>query len=253
MAIDFNVNEEDKKLTGGGSFFKFGLNQMYFTKIGIKEEVGRTPQLEIKYKPLNGDKEMNRWIYLNPDDGKVSQDTVNDRTKQLLSVVKWILLSLGVTREQIDAKNASLKSGTTLVEGIEAQLTLLPKDYPTKKLDVFMRYQYSIATGKTQTYLEIPNNMFGGHFICPAQSVVGEWKEVRDTEGLHYVDNAGNKHPFTRDNVFLEGAYGKQQGSTETKPKNTAFADVSAETWDKLETTPASKKDVDAAKADPWA
>jgi hypothetical protein len=88
----------------------------------------------------------------------------------------------------------------------------LPADYATKSLDIFLGYQWSIKGDNTQTYLEIPTKMKYGPFLCAAVTPTGKWSEVLDDNGsLSYVDEAGNKHPFTRNKWYMNSNYAKPQ------------------------------------------
>lgn len=97
-------------------------------------------------------------------------------------------------------------------EGVKILESLLPKDYQNIKIHLFLQYQWSIKKGQNKTWLEIPKNTKSGKFICPA--IEGTWKEVRDTAGLHYTDENGNIHPFTRRSKWLQGRSANQQDLT---------------------------------------
>lgn len=87
---------------------------------------------------------------------------------------------------------------------------LLPTDYKSKLLDIFLQWQWRITGTNDKTYLEIPTKLKYGKFLVPAETPVGEWKEDRK-DGLHYIDDNGNRHTFGRNNWFMESEYANQQ------------------------------------------
>jgi hypothetical protein len=106
--------------------------------------------------------------------------------------------------------------------------SILPKDYATQPLDIFLQYGWNIKEGASRTYLEIPNKMKYGKWLCPAQA--GTWKEVKlenpqdsDREALYYVNENGVKHPFTKNGWFMNSNFAKMQsnGSSSNDSDNT--------------------------------
>ena len=106
---------------------------------------------------------------------------------------------------------------------VEAYQSLLPSDYATKPLDVFLQYQWVIKGDNDKTYLELPKNMKDGYWICPAQ--VGNFTEKRE-DGLTYVNEQGINHPFERKAYFLESPKAYQQ--TEGENSSTAGSQLEA-------------------------
>lgn len=105
---------------------------------------------------------------------------------------------------------------------------LLPRDFATKPLDIFLQWQWQISTGRNRTYLDIPSKMKYGPWLKPAQ--LGTWEEVRLTE---WVDNTqgvlkyGKRetattdangvvtytefHPITKNGWFMSSNFATQQ------------------------------------------
>ena len=116
-------------------------------------------------------------------------------------------------------------------------VTLLMADGITKGtlVDVFLQYQWTIKSGQTQTYLELPKNMKDGSFLTISTPAIGEWEEIRDKkEGLKYIDSVGGaEHRFKRDNNYLESNKAIQQkdgvDNADFKPK--AGGTATASTW----------------------
>lgn len=134
-------------------------------------------------------------------------DGYNAKVRQDNAVIIHVLKSVGVTDEQI---KSAVQNVTNFVEFITALVGLLPTDFNKKPLDLFLEWQWQISEGQNRTYLQLPKNMKGGYFICPAQE--GPWNEVRGEDGtLRYVNDKGTEHPFTRDKNFMEGNKANQQ------------------------------------------
>ena len=113
---------------------------------------------------------------------------------------------------------------------------------PTIALDIFMQYQWQLGTTAKKTYLDIPNKMKQGRWLCKA--VQGDWQEVRVdnpadelTKALYYVNKSGafiekdgvkvytEEHPFFKNGWFMNSNYAKQQkadGSAEATTSYTA-------------------------------
>ena len=111
--------------------------------------------------------------------------------------------------------------------------SLIPKNAHELKLDIFMQYQWQIRAGQNRTYLEIPQSMKNGKWLCPAVTPVGEWKEVRkkdpsdnDQKALIYVDDANNIHPFTRYGRYVNGNLANQQKNGDAEQQDAAAANI---------------------------
>jgi hypothetical protein len=159
------------------------------------------------------------------------------------------ILHCFVSRETFEVavakKIESFKDYCTIVAA------LLPKDFSTRPLDIFMQFQYNIPDNKSRTYLEIPTKQKHGKWLVPAQA--GTWnKKViegaddSEKEALTYVNEKGEKHPFVRTGWFMNNNFAKQQSdSTAVNDTNTGgdatgtansdsqqnAAPVTAETW----------------------
>ena len=123
----------------------------------------------------------------------------------------------------------------------EIAASVLPKDFKTIKLDIFMQYQWSIRAGQNRTFLEIPNSMKNGKWLCPAQipqagaNGPAEWKEVKkdivgladnDANALYYMDGAGNRHPFSRYGRYMKGNLANQQKDGDAQQQDAAASNI---------------------------
>lgn len=128
---------------------------------------------------------------------------------------------------------ATFKSGisrgfASFHEYCDVVAALLPTDFNTRPLDIFLQYQYNIGKNQNKTYLEIPKNMKNGYWLWPAQA--GNWTEKRldkftdDTpDALFYYDadvaitkNAKGEdqyklHPISKSGYFLNSNNAVQQ------------------------------------------
>lgn len=122
------------------------------------------------------------------------------------------------------------KSFTTFKEFATYVSSLMaPKIGAGILVDVFLQYQYKLASDAKMTYLEIPRNLSFGSFLVKHIEPVAAWTEESSwmdagemKVGLRYIDGNNNIHPFTRDEYFMGTNYAKQQkgaGSTSSKGK----------------------------------
>lgn len=104
---------------------------------------------------------------------------------------------------------------------------LMPKDFATRNLDIFMQWQWQISGENNTTFLEIPKTMKHGRWLSPAVRPFAAdgintdpdgWKESRvdspeDTnpKALRYIDAAGNEHPFFRNGWYMNSNFASQQ------------------------------------------
>src|SRR5690606_31964636 len=111
--------------------------------------------------------------------------------------------------------------------------SVLPKNFNEIRLDIFMQYQWQIRPGQNRTYLEIPQSMKNGKWLCTTMPDAGEWKEVRkkdpsdnDQKALIYTDEVGNIHPFTRYGRYVNGALANQQKNGDAEQQDAAAANI---------------------------
>lgn len=131
----------------------------------------------------------------------------NTELTQKNAVIVHILKAVGVTEAQI--KTALGQPMEDFAAFINALVTLLPANFNTIPLDLFLEYQWEIPSGQDRTFLQIPKNMKGGYFVCPAQD--GTWTEVLSEGKLTYTNATGQVHPFDRDKNFMESNKAKLQ------------------------------------------
>lgn len=221
----FGVNDTDESLKGKSGGGKFGLNHGFVAKIEFTDTAGKDngPGNAVDIWVIIGEREYRRRLYettgalFGPKNTKVEpgedgyQDLFYTDMGQKIAVIKHALKAVGVTQVDIDKVTATLDP-TKIAEGMKALVALAPAQYQKQPVDFFLEYQWEIAEDQDKTYPELPKNMKGGYFLIPTVKPVGTWKEVRDEKGLHYVDDAGNVHPFERDTAYMESNKGTQQG-----------------------------------------
>lgn len=232
---------------------KFGLNEGFLSKLEFNDKAskdgadGNAIDLTVKI----GDREyynrffLNEQVYDNNNNlvgpGEAGYvDHFKNTYIQIGAVVKQALKSVGVTEAQIQAvPRVSVTEEKGLVPGfttdVKNMLALLPQDFASKPIDVFLEYQWNIPEGKDRTYLTLPKNMKGGYFMLPQEKPVGKWTEVRSEEGLHYIDGAGNKHTFVRSSDYMESNKANQQGAGATPSEAAQVNPIQAaqkSTWD---------------------
>lgn len=246
-------SDEAKELQGG-SFdgLVFGLNEVvkitkfeYTTKTGKGGAEGNGA-LDITLK-VNGS-EKNTRIYEPGGNGFVyfKNERITDkqdprymqglRSAVMLAkgLITHYLKALGYTDDQLNKNLSTVKSFKELCDKAAAAVK---KHIDSTPIHLFSHYQASIKGTATQTYLEIPENLSFGAFLCAAiEPKNGDWEAQNEWEdangkkvkGLRYVDGDGNVHPFVRDKNFMEGKRAsKQTSGNGTNP--TAFSLPSAD------------------------
>jgi hypothetical protein len=128
------------------------------------------------------------------------------------SAITMIVSSFVKSKEEFN----KIKEVESLEDYIkQIKILLLPKDFENVPLDLFLQFQYKIRAGSNKTYLEIPTSTKSGRFICKHVDPVNEWKQVTTNNVLKYVDEAGNQHPFVRNEMWLTSPVSKVQTTSE--------------------------------------
>lgn len=232
------INDSDESLQGKGGFGKFGLNEnCHITKCAFNGNAGKDNSpanafdIEIN---INGNT-MNRRLFepnrIFDSKGNELTDTNSPEFMQaaiatinaLKGVIVHAIKSLGVTQEAID--KALVTPPNNFMEFCMRLQSLIPANYQEIPVDVFLEYQWNISPNQSQTYLEIPKNLKGGRFLCPHINPVGSWHEDK-SNGLKYVDDQGNIHPFTRNQNYMESNKAIQQKDTDTVSATDVISNV---------------------------
>lgn len=225
------VSDENSDLQSkqGG---KFGLNtNCHFSLIDFTDKAGKdeTEGNAVDLNIMVGDREFKRRVYdpegsslYNRNNEQVSpgeegyNDLLNAALNQASAMVVHAVKAVGVTQDAINRAVTAAKP-ETFAAFAQVLISLLPADYKQKEVDVFLQYQWSISDGQTRTFLELPKNMKDKYWVA-ASTPGAEWKEVKDENGLHYVDDKNNKHKIEKSASFLESPKANQQGVDSPKP-----------------------------------
>lgn len=237
------VSDTDKNLQSQGGNIRFGLNIGKITKLAFTDKAGanESPGDAVDVVVNVGGKEINSRLFdikkvygansvvLTPgDDGY--EVAYAKEMNQLMGTVIHYIKATGVQQESIDAVVQAAKP-TTFAMWAKTVLGLLPNDFSTKPVDVFLHYGTKIPLGYEKAFLELPRNMKTGYFIIPSIEPVGKWNEIRDVEGLSYVDDNGNKHPFTRPVTYLDSDRAKQLSNTDSSASSPMNQNNAATGW----------------------
>lgn len=225
--------------------FNFGLNASVTTlekfewipnggKDGAEQEA-----LEIIFKINGTDKSYRRFPVTQGFDsnGQAVTDPNSSAFKDAVMTFNSIIthiLHCFVDSEKIKTAMTA-QPITSFKQFCQVSASLLPANFREIKLDIFMQYQWTIRAGQNRTYLEIPQSMKSGKWLCPAiPPVGGEWKEVRkenpsdnDQKALTYVDGAGNYHLFTRYGRYMKSNSANQQKTEDAASNDAAAANIS--------------------------
>jgi len=236
--FDFSFTSPDELIgKEGGSMPKFGLNTGHVTGFAYNPNAGKDGAMmnavEIQFTatgcrpttlrifPPEKVFGRNGEIFEGDPEYEARRATA---VKQATGTVYHVAMALGVSEQDIQRMLASKPTG--FADWATAIAALLPKDYPTRTVDFFMEYEWSIRNGQDRTWPTVPRNLKGGAFCVPHVPPFGEWKEQREwtvedkgirttVKGLRYVDGKGNVHPFARGQSFMESNKGKVQGNVQ--------------------------------------
>jgi len=217
------VDDTDKSLQTQ-SRGQFGLNSgVYLKKFEINDKAGaggaEQNALDIEFEIGGGDQRLRFY----PTE-KVYKDNVELTDKDSADYITaynadWTQKAAVMThivkcfRPDEDVKRALSAGTASFVDYVNIIAGLLPDNFQSVALDLFLEWQWAIPKSKTQTYLQIPKNMKGGAFVVAHVPAQGQWEASTDEDGgLVYVDSkTGNKHPFHKNKEFMESAKGYQQ------------------------------------------
>jgi len=235
MGYGFVSDTDDslKTKTGG----EFGLNQnVRVTKFAYNPNVakqGDAPREALEIVVMVKEKEFKDWIspvnkVFGPNQTEIpaplagqapSPEYIAGYNTQIIqqnAVVVHYLKALGVPEESI---RPLLQSATSFADWAQKASSLLPPNYASIPVDVFLEFQSNIGTGANKTWPTLPRNMKGGYFIVP--TVIGDFEEKRTEESLTYVNKAtGAEHPFTRDKNFVNSDKAKEKTTAGTASGN---------------------------------
>lgn len=222
------VSDNDESLKGKEfASLNFGLNHGFITKFEYNANAGAdgapADAIDIEITSLEG-KVVKSRIYdvkevYNADNIKIGpsdegyENIAKIERAQRSAVITHFVKALGVTEETII--KALTPAPKNFAEYAQIMTSIVAKNYATIPVDFFVQYQWSLKGDAKMTYLELPKNMKDGYFVVPAVKPVGKWKEVRNENGLSYVDNNGNIHPITKSKSFLESKKAIQQRKDE--------------------------------------
>lgn len=217
-------SDEDESLKSKSGFSLFGLNTGVIQKFEYEparvDETGKQLSEQIAIEIKTGESVLKQWW--TPIDkvfGKNGEEldtthpdytkNYNEQMKHFKSVMTHylkIFLTEDALKAAFTAPLNSFADFAKLVCNLMA-----PTVAGAKPVDVFLQYQWKIKTGNTMTFLELPKNLKDGAFITAHMEPVGSWKEVRNAEGLSYVDDQNNVHRFKRGKSYLESPKAIQQ------------------------------------------
>jgi hypothetical protein len=216
------------------SIRKFGLNKGNITKIewvndpieALKVEFlveGDTTPIFYTVFPINKlfDKNSNELGVDTPEYTAAYKKAESDLAGLLVHVFKPFV-SIEKIKETIGTKDVGFN------EFVKILISILPKNYTTISIDIFLQYQWNLKDGKEVTFLEVPKSIKHGAFVTTHQ--VGEWNKI-DGETLRYVDATNNVHPFTRSDWFMKSNFAKQQKSAFSETSESPIVPTTNVIW----------------------
>ena len=195
--------------------WNFGLNKAFLVKFGYIPNGGKDgaeqDALDIVFN-INGKDKSCRMFPVTHGYGK-NQEKITDPTAPEFKAAQADFNAIITHIAHAFIDNDTYKAGVSRpINGFkhfcEIVKSLLPRDTPTRALDIFLQYPYKPSEGQTRTYLEIPTKMRNGAWLKPAQA--GIWVEhtlenPKDNDkALWYINEKGEEHPIWKNGYFMK-------------------------------------------------
>lgn len=207
------VQENASEISVGS--LKFGLNTAFFTGISIvtpEDAKNETGAFDFNFKI--GDTDFKKRLYPITqvrDNSETITDPNHEKFKKaLIDQGSWLTSFFKVFTNEETLKNAveatykAKGSALSLKEYVQAMYKTNTKEqYQLVKVDIFLEYGQE-REGKK--YLELSGTRKFGKFIT--KHIEGTFKEVKDAEGLHFINEAGLKHDISRNKWWLDNSNG---------------------------------------------
>lgn len=183
----FNGYVDPKEETIESSSLNFGVNNFTFKTLTASKSLGKEENkvgldVNLSFGP-------NTTLF-----ASIVEPEDSDKIKGVVGLVSN-LLSLFHEAEKIEkALNKSFPSWKAYIKTVHS---LLPQTLPKREFQVFLEWQWKI-TKKDKTFLKVPSKVTNGRLVY-SPVMEGQWTEVRDKNGLHFINEKEEKHPFARD------------------------------------------------------
>jgi hypothetical protein len=219
------------------SSYHFGLNtgNTFLTKFAWIPNGGKDgaeqEALEIIFN-INGTEKSYRQFPVTKaflkDNGGETTDPNSDEMKEASRLFNQKISSILECFVPTDSIKAAMSNGfSSFKDYCNVCAGLLPTGFDKMPVDIFLQYQWKPTGENTKTYLEIPKDISKGKFVVAAvaaqpdaQGNNASWKEIRDENGIHYKDGAGNTHPIGRTKWFADSPFANQIDETKGALQN---------------------------------
>ena len=235
MSLNFsNLNEES--LSGdNGNFGKFGLNKGQFLSVKYSPTGGYKGEerdaLIVEWQI--GDTKNNFRFFPIPADYQYDAKKCSDIQAQRIRNI----LDIYLPKETVDkVMGTSYNDWKTFYQTVEKILAAKVGDISEVDVDIVLNYQLNIGQNAKQTYLEIDNAITSYKGKSYVKHIEGDFKQVIDDSGLHFINDKGEKHPISRNKWFTEQNYMKKQsleGASTPNPVSTVGSenDLPFDNW----------------------
>lgn len=223
--------------------FNFGLNagNCYLTKFEWIPNAGKDgaemEALDIVFKINDTDRSYRVFPVtkaFGPNNEEITDPNAKEFKEAVSSVNARMVHILHCFRDDDSVRSALSRPINTFKDYCQILMSILPKDYDKVPLDIFMQYQWNIRPEQSRTYLEVPNSMKYGKWLCRAMP--GTWTENKkenptdnDRKALWYTNEQGHEHVFIKNGWFMQSNFANQQKSgSDDSDSTSASANVKA-------------------------
>ena len=201
---------EEKDVAGGGNYGSFGLNKgqilsvKYSPNGGYKGE--QRDALIVEWQ-IGDTKNSFRFFPIPSDYQYDAEKCIKIQTKRLQDLLE-IFVPQETVKKVIETPYNDWK---TLYQTVEKCLAVKVGDLSKVDVDIFLQYQLNIGQNAKRTFLEIDNAITSYKGKSYVKHIEGNFKQVVDDNGLHFVTDDGKVHPIARSKWFTEQNYMKLQ------------------------------------------
>jgi hypothetical protein len=238
-AVGYGYASDEVKVSPfnfGGNFGKTFLTKFEWIANGGKDGAEQEA-LDVVFN-INGTDKSYRMFPITKVFGKNNEEITDPNSQEFQdAIVDFNARITHILHAFLDSE--TIKAGfarpiNSFKDFCQVAMSLLPKDFKERPLDIFLQFQWQLRGEQEKTYLEIPTKMKYGKWLCAAQP--GEFKAVKadkpsddNRKALYYVNAEGVEHPFVKNGWFMNSNFANQLRAEGAEQNAAAAAAIQAD------------------------
>lgn len=231
------IDDNESFERGGSTSLSFGLNNAmliaaeYNPAVGDKGEYFNVEFL-VKTSPEDEGTKVNKRLYAITRvkaDGVEITDPLNPAFQKALNLQKGFfthLFSCFADKARIQ-QEFQARNPQNFNQFCSVYTSLLPQNYSTIRLHLFLEYEYALSRNNDRTFLRIPSNRKHGKFVVAASSFPGKWNLVKaenpadnDDFAIKYISETDPSliHAFERSGWYANSPFSNQLKGNANSP-----------------------------------